>query len=62
MKSILLRKESMTKQSNISEQIIYNFMFNDSEYVIIKKLKNNFEETWDKFCLKNMWVKRSLFK
>ena len=27
-------------------------MFNDSGYLIIKKLKSNFWETWDKFCLK----------
>ena len=27
-------------------------MFNDSEYAIIKKLKSNFGETWEKFCLK----------
>ena len=52
MKPILLRKEGMTKQSTISEQIIDNFMFNDSEYVIIKKLKSNFGEIWGKFCLK----------
>ena len=27
-------------------------MFNDSGYLIIKKLKSNFEETWDNFRLK----------
>ena len=40
------------RQSTISEQIIGHFMFNDSEYSIIKKLKSNFGETWEKFCLK----------
>ena len=33
------------RQSTISEQIIGHFMFNDSEYSIIKKLKSNFGET-----------------
>ena len=33
------------RQSTISEQIIDHFMFNDSGYLIIKKLKSNFEET-----------------
>ena len=37
------------RQSTISEQIIGHFMFKDSEIASIKKLKNNFGETWDIF-------------
>ena len=51
----LLKKgkyDKAIRQSTISEQIIDHFMFNDSGYLIIKKLKSNFEETWDNFCLK----------
>ena len=37
-------------------------MLNDSEYSIIKKLKSNFGETWEKFCLKLSELREAAIK
>ena len=65
MKSILLKKgkhNEVIRQSTISEQTIGHLMFNDSEYVNIKKFKSNFGVTWYKFYLKLSELREAAFK
>ena len=48
----LIMKGKYDKAINYKWTNYRQLHYNDSEYVIIKKLKSNFGETWDNFCLK----------